>query len=65
MICLDCKKLELQQNPKHAGVGLGKCKSEPIAGTFVSVAYERSCPGYEAAGAEIAGKRREWYGRKG
>lgn len=63
MICLYCKKLDLQKHQKHSPVGLGVCTHESEGGVFVSFAYRRSCQEFEEADAEIAQKRIEWWNK--
>jgi hypothetical protein len=43
MKCQDCAHLDLSKYEKHAAVGFGQCKRDPLPGVFVSMLYERKC----------------------
>jgi hypothetical protein len=64
MICLECSKLDLRKQPKHAAVGIGKCEHEQLAGTFVSVSRRRDCQNFDKASAEVIEKRMTWWNKK-
>jgi hypothetical protein len=53
--CLDCLNLDLQHNPKHAGVGFGWCKHKPV-GCFNSFSAP-ICEQFIEAPPEIVEKR--------
>jgi hypothetical protein len=60
MKCLDCSRLDLQQFPAHARVGMGRCALETLPGVFESWRIERNCQSFSAAPADISEKRIEW-----
>ncbi|HWT40946.1 MAG TPA: hypothetical protein VN081_06835 [Dongiaceae bacterium] len=64
MICLECSKLDLRKQPKHAAAGVGKCEHEQLAGTFVSIAHRRDCKSFEKAADDVIEKRMEWWNKK-
>jgi hypothetical protein len=53
--CLDCLNLDLQRNPKHAGVGFGWCKHKPSY-CFTSICAP-ICEQFRQAPEEIMEKR--------
>lgn len=61
MKCLMCAHVDLRSYPKHANVGLGRCKLEKVSGVFESFEKERQCDNYELADAEKVIKRLAWY----
>jgi hypothetical protein len=61
--CLECAKLDLQAFPKHAVIGLGKCKSDQL-GEFRGFGRQRECKDFEAADAEVVQKRVTWWDGK-
>lgn len=61
MKCLECKSLDLKSHPAHAKTGFGQCKKEKLKGVFVSISFEWTCPGFEAAKPDLVAKRIDWY----
>ena len=64
MTCLQCANLDLREHPKHAQVGVGRCKYTPLPGVFASISKERQCEQFAAADEEIVQKRVEWWNNK-
>jgi hypothetical protein len=69
--CIDCAKINLRDNPKHAKTGMGTCPHEQIqidgvqyGGVFTSIHSERNCEHYRAADGETVVKRLEWWNNR-
>lgn len=63
MICLECEKLDLKGNPRHAAVGLGQCGHQKLSGVFVSFTNRRECQQFKAAPAAQAEARKTWWAK--
>lgn len=61
MKCISCAALNLQQYPKHANLGMGKCKSDPMSGVFYPINRERECERFEKASQDAINKREAWW----
>jgi hypothetical protein len=62
--CLECRHLDLQKNPGHAKVGLGKCAFEREIGRFVPIPTDRECEKFKRADDEIVQARAEWWSKQ-
>lgn len=63
MKCLECSRMDLQGFPKHAAVGVGKCKGDQL-GEFRPLGRQRQCKDFQAADAEVVQKRVTWWSGK-
>lgn len=64
MKCIDCIHLDLQAYPKHAGLGMGKCKVEQMSGVFYPISRDRECEKFQTAATEKILRRESWWKTK-